>query len=59
MDHFCLRIVPISEEGLRDWLESQGIDSGEFELRYGAEGFGPSIYISDPDGNTFELRCEV
>ena len=59
MDHFCLRIEPISEEGLRNWLESQGLEGGEFETRYGAEGFGPSIYIKDPDGNTVELRCEL
>jgi glyoxylase I family protein len=58
MDHFCLQIEPIKEDGLRDWLESQGIDGGEFETRYGAEGFGPSIYIKDPDGNTVELRSE-
>jgi hypothetical protein len=28
----------------------------EFTTRYGAEGFGPSAYIKDPDGNTIELR---
>ena len=59
LDHFCLRIEPIGETRLRNWLESQGIEGGEFETRYGAEGFGPSIYIRDPDGNTVELRCEL
>ena len=58
LDHFCLQIEPINENNLHDWLASQGIDGGEFEIRYGAEGFGPSVYISDPDGNTVELRCE-
>jgi hypothetical protein len=24
--------------------------------RYGAEGDGPSVYITDPDGNTIELK---
>ena len=24
--------------------------------RYGAEGYGPSLYITDPDGNTVELK---
>jgi len=24
--------------------------------RYGAEGMGPSLYITDPDGNTVELK---
>ena len=57
LDHFCLQIESIREIVLRDWLKSQGIDSGQFEIRYGAEGFGPSVYIDDPDGNVVELRC--
>ena len=24
--------------------------------RYGAEGFGPSIYLEDPEGNVVELK---
>ena len=59
LDHFCLQIEPIKENDLRDWLKSQGIESGEFEARYGAEGFGPSVYINDPDGNVVELRCSL
>lgn len=59
LDHFCLQIEAISERELRDWLESRGVECGEFETRYGAEGFGPSVYIRDPDGNTVELRCEM
>lgn len=56
MDHFCLRIEPVEEARLREWLQSQGVACGEFEIRYGAEGFGPSLYLRDPDGNTVELR---
>jgi len=26
------------------------------EPRYGAEGEGPSIYITDPEGNVVELK---
>ncbi len=59
LDHFCLQIEAISERELRNWLESNGVDCGEFETRYGAEGFGRSVYIRDPDGNTVELRCEM
>jgi glyoxylase I family protein len=33
-----------------------GIEVGEVRERYGAEGYGPSLYISDPDGNTVELK---
>jgi len=56
MDHFCLRLEAASEQDLRDWLEQQEVESSPFEIRYGAEGYGPSVYISDPDGNTVELR---
>jgi len=58
LDHFCLQIESISENDLYSWLELQGVDSGGFETRDGAEGFGPSVYINDPDGNIIELRCE-
>ena len=56
LDHFCLRIEDIGEDELRAWLESRGVECGAFQTRYGADGFGPSIYIRDPDGNTVELR---
>jgi glyoxylase I family protein len=56
LDHFCLELEDTGEKELRAWLKSQGVDCGEFETRYGAGGFGSSIYIKDPDGNTVELR---
>lgn len=59
MDHFCLQIEPLGEREMLDWLRSKGVEAGTFEVRYGAEGFGPSLYIRDPDGNTVELRCEI
>jgi catechol 2,3-dioxygenase-like lactoylglutathione lyase family enzyme len=59
LDHFCLELRDVGESELRDWLLSRGVDCGEFETRYGAGGFGPSIYIKDPDGNTVELRPGV
>lgn len=59
LDHFCLELEPISQNELRSWLEAHGVACGEFETRYGAAGFGPSVYIADPDGNTVELRGAV
>ncbi|MBT8040691.1 MAG: VOC family protein [Xanthomonadales bacterium] len=56
IDHFCLQIEAISEKSLSEWLESHGIEVGDFEVRYGAEAFGSSIYIRDPDNNIVELR---
>jgi len=32
------------------------VPTGEVARRYGAEGFGLSIYITDPEGNTVELK---
>jgi catechol 2,3-dioxygenase-like lactoylglutathione lyase family enzyme len=56
MDHFCFRIEPFDETEIRQYLHSAGVSAGEFGSRFGAEGEGPSIYISDPEGNTVELK---
>ncbi len=56
MDHFALRIEPFDAAALRDHLAANGVDAGAVEIRYGAEGMGPSLYIRDPDGNTVELK---
>ena len=57
VDHFCLQIEAVGEQELRDWLESNGVEVGDFAERYGAGAFGPSVYIRDPDDNIVELRC--
>lgn len=56
MDHFAVRIEPFDPPALRAHLQAHGIDAGEVVQRYGAEGDGPSVYITDPDGNTIELK---
>ena len=56
MDHLCLRIDPFEPAALADHLRGQGLDPGEVKHRYGAEGFGPSIYLEDPEGNVVELK---
>jgi len=56
LDHLCLAIEAMEPKQLVAWLERHGIRTSPFETRYGAGGFGPSMYISDPDGNTVELR---
>ena len=57
LDHFCLQIEAFDEAELIAFLRSQGVDCGEFHERYGARGMGRSLYISDTDGNTVELRA--
>jgi glyoxylase I family protein len=56
LDHFCLRIEPFDGEALRAWLVGRGAEPGEVVQRYGAEGEGPSLYLSDPEGNMVELK---
>ncbi|WP_051560064.1 VOC family protein [Marinobacterium jannaschii] len=54
MDHLCIQItpfeVPALMEAFHDCLE------GEVETRFGAQGFGLSLYIRDPEGNKVELK---
>lgn len=56
MDHVCLRVENWDEAAITAHLQSHGIQVPESGRRYGADGFGPSIYIRDPDGNTVELK---
>ena len=59
LDHFCLQLKPISEEEMIAHLESNGVEVGEFDDRYGAQGFGKSVYVKDPEGNVVELRSQI
>ena len=56
MDHLCLRIEPFDEETLRAHLSAHGVEAGEVQTNYGSEGDGPSLYVSDPEGNVVELK---
>ena len=56
MDHFCVRLMGFDAAALKAHLAKNGVNPGDIHERYGAEGYGPSIYISDPDGNTVELK---
>lgn len=59
LDHFCLQLQPIEPQQILDHLSAHGIELGDFEKRYGAQGYGPSLYIQDPDGNTVELKSQL
>nr|WKF57830.1 hypothetical protein HUO10_002324 [Paraburkholderia busanensis] len=56
MDHLCLRVEPFDADALKAHLSEHGARLGEFGLRYGADGFGPSLYLFDPEGNMVELK---
>jgi glyoxylase I family protein len=56
MDHFCLQVNALPEQEISRYLVSHGIEAGPFERRYGAQGYGNSVYLRDPEGNIVELR---
>lgn len=56
IDHFCLQIKADSENELLGYLHDHGIETEPFVERYGAQGFGRSIYVTDPQGNIVELK---
>jgi glyoxylase I family protein len=58
LDHFCLQLNSISKDELIKHFKQHNITLPKFERRYGAQGFGESVYIQDPQGNTVELRSE-
>ena len=59
LDHFCLQLEPISTAEIAAHLDQHQLEHGGFEKRYGAQGYGLSVYIRDPDGNTVELRSTL
>ncbi|WP_321390698.1 VOC family protein [Emcibacter sp.] len=56
MEHFCLTLKVWDEDALIAHLRACNISCDAPARRYGAEGYGPSIYINDPDGNRIELK---
>ncbi len=56
LDHFCVQIDPFDEEKIRAHLKECHVSADPVEIRYGASGEGPSIYIQDPEGNSIELK---
>jgi glyoxylase I family protein len=56
LDHLCLRVDPFDADALTADLTAAGVRLGAHGVRYGADGFGPSLYLFDPDGNMVELK---
>lgn len=56
LDHFCLRIDPFDAAAIGAWLDAAGVTHEAPATRYGADGYGPSIYLRDPEGSVVELK---
>jgi glyoxylase I family protein len=56
LDHFCFRVEPFDQEAIVAHLKRHNVPLGPIRERYGAEGNGVSIYLTDPEGNTVELK---
>ena len=56
LDHLCFRVESFDLEAIRRQLAPFGVEVGEAKQRFGADGEGPSVYLSDPEGNTVELK---
>lgn len=56
LQHFAVQLKRFDEKKIRAHLKRRGIEPGSVERRYGAQGHGPSMYITDPDGNVVELK---
>ena len=56
LDHFAFRVAPFDPDALVRKLKRFGLEPGRIAERYGAEGYGPSVYFSDLDGNMIELK---
>lgn len=59
MDHLCLTLDTFDADQVAAWLHASGVAIGEIATRYGAVGYGVSIYLTDPEGNGLELRAAV
>jgi len=59
IDHFCILLDNFDETDIKVHLKSFGVACSEIEMNYGSSGYGPSIYIHDPDGNKVELKGVV
>lgn len=56
LEHFCLRVDPFDADELRTFLKDAGVEVIRSGTAYGAEGFGPNLYLHDPDGNQVEMK---
>ena len=55
VDHICFRVLPWDGAAILKHLAAHGFE-GTIVSRYGADGNGPSVYVTDPENNVVELK---
>ena len=56
VDHIALKVRAFDPKAIQAHLSDHGIEAGEVATRFGSEGDGPSMYLTDPEGNGVELK---
>ena len=57
LDHFALRIEPWDRARILAFCRERHIEVETPDgLLLGADGYGPAVYLQDPDGNRVELK---
>ena len=56
MDHLCLRVEPFDQDAIVGHLKRHRVPVGDIRPRFGPGGNGVSITVTDPEGNTVELK---
>ena len=56
LDHFAINLAPYDAEAVTAYLTEKGHAPYAQGRRYGADGDGYSIYLTDPEGTVVELK---
>jgi len=56
LDHFAINLAPYNPETVTEYLTAAGHAPYAQGRRYGADGDGYSIYLTDPEGTVVELK---
>ena len=58
LNHFTMVVDAAEFEAFQKHLSEHGVVIQEGPgRRWGARGYGMSVYFADPDGNRIEVRC--
>lgn len=56
LDHFAVRVEPFDQRAILAFCAAHKIEAVTRDKLLGAQGVGPAVVITDPDGNRVELK---